>query len=123
MVVVLLNGMGHAKITTGLRIRRSVFQVLRWRYRLRVRTLPSQGKNPGSNPGIATIIWLFLSSAAIVRVVPRHYLHHNPTSELWLRFSFGGTKRQRLRGLSHPSRSRMLTVEGEKSISDTGDAQ
>jgi hypothetical protein len=25
-----------------------------WRYRLRVRTWPSQGQNPGSNPGIAT---------------------------------------------------------------------
>ncbi len=33
------------------RLRHSI-QSLR-RYRLRVRTLPSQGKNPGSNPGIA----------------------------------------------------------------------
>jgi hypothetical protein len=25
-----------------------------WRYRLKVRTVPSQGTNPGSSPGIAT---------------------------------------------------------------------
>ncbi len=27
---------------------------IRWRYRLKVRTEPSQGSNPGSSPGIAT---------------------------------------------------------------------
>src|SRR5690242_18295292 len=34
----------------------------RRRYRLRVRTRPSQGRNPGSNPGIATNSLLFFSA-------------------------------------------------------------
>ena len=35
-------------------LRGSMRLARRWRYRLRVRTWPSQGQNPGSNPGIAT---------------------------------------------------------------------
>jgi hypothetical protein len=43
----------HAKIADDCRP---------WRYRLKVRTEPSQGSNPGSSPGIATNLSTFLDS-------------------------------------------------------------
>ena len=54
--------------------------LLRRRYRLKVRTWPSQGQNPGSTPGIATknLRWL----------CPPAELLGVPAREIWRYFSF-----------------------------------
>src|SRR5579863_7273873 len=66
-----------------------------WRYRLRVRTWPSQGQNPGSNPGIATNTrWLYSLSPVQFHFAIDHICHVAPIRKE-LHHLFAGTRQLR----------------------------
>jgi len=58
------RGFGHEYLHRLFTHAKIAFDSRPWRYRLKVRTEPSQGSNPGSSPGIATNIRRELLRAA-----------------------------------------------------------